>query len=100
MSTMRLSSYVRNRESWAARAVLAAMVLLVLTIGCCVFDGDDHDSMDNHASLDLCLGMMSVSLPIVLTGGLPLTGLATVYQVVPVLSFSPHVPAPPPKLPS
>ena len=73
------------------------MALLVVTIGCCVFDGDDHDSMDTHASLDLCLGMMTVSLPMVLTGGLPLTGLATAYQIAPVLSFSPRVPAPPPK---
>jgi hypothetical protein len=74
------------------------MALLVLAIGCCLFDGDDHDSMDVHASLDLCLGMMTVSPPIVPTSGLPLTGLAAAYQIMPFPSFSPHVPAPPPKL--
>ena len=74
------------------------MSVLVLAVGCCVFDRDDHDGMDDHASLDLCFGMANVSLPIVLTNGLPLTGLTEDYQLTPAPSFSPHVPAPPPKL--
>jgi len=74
------------------------MSALVLAIGCCVFDRDDYDGMDDHASLDLCLGMLNVSMPMVLTAGLPLTGLAEAYQVTPAPRFSPVVPAPPPKL--
>jgi hypothetical protein len=74
------------------------MAVLVVAIGCCVFDRNDHDGMDDHASLDLCLGMLAVSPPIVLTGGLPLAGLTVVYAFSPAPSFSPHVPAPPPKL--
>ena len=77
---------------------MVAMAVLVVAIGCCAFDADDHDGMDNHAALDLCLGMATVSLPIVLTAGLPLTGLATAYRLAFVPSFAPHVPAPPPKL--
>ena len=94
---MRLSIYARSRDSWTARVAVAAMALLVVAIGCCVFDRSDHDGMDDHASLDLCLGMATVSLPIVLTGGLPVAGLTAPYQVAHVLSLSPHVPAPPPK---
>jgi len=88
-----------SQESRVARAVIVgAMAVLVLAIGCCVFDRDDHEGMDDHATLDLCFGMLNVSLPIVLTTGLPLTGLADVYEVMPAPSFSPLVPAPPPKL--
>lgn len=82
----------------AQAAIVVALAVLVLAIGCCAFDRDDHDGIDGHASLDLCFGMLTVSLPIVLTNGLPLIGLTTAYQLGPVRSFSPHVPAPPPKL--
>lgn len=74
------------------------MAVLVVAIGCCVFDADDHDGMNDHAALDLCLGMATVSLPIVLTSGLPLAGLAATYRLASISSFAPHVPAPPPKL--
>ena len=74
------------------------MSVLVLAIGCCVFDRDDHEGMGDHASLDLCFGMLNVSMPMVLTAGLPLTGLTETLQAKPAPSFSPLVPAPPPKL--
>lgn len=73
------------------------MAVLVLAIGFCVFDSGDHDGMDDHASVDLCLGMLAVSPPVVLTAGLPLTGCTSAYPLAPVREFSPHVPAPPPK---
>jgi hypothetical protein len=95
---MRRLIYARGRESWTARVAIAAMAVLVVAVGCCLFDRHDHDDMDQHASLDLCLGMAAVSLPIVVTGGLPVAGLIAAYQVAHVPSFSPHVPAPPPKL--
>lgn len=73
------------------------MAVLVLSIGFCVFDSHDHHGMDDRAVLDLCLGMLAVSLPVVLTAGLPLTGITSAYRLAPVREFSPHVPAPPPK---
>jgi hypothetical protein len=96
---MKLAAHAGSREWIVARAaVVVAMAVLVLAVGCCVFDRDDHDGMDDHASLDLCFGMLTVSLPIVFTGGLPLIGLTSAYRISSVPSFSPHVPAPPPKI--
>ena len=95
---MRRLIYARGRESWTARVAIAAMAVFVVAVGCCLFDRHDHDDMDQHASLDLCLGMAAVSLPTVVTGGPRVVGLIAAYQVAHVPSFSPHVPAPPPKL--
>lgn len=95
---MRRLIYARGRESWTARVAIAAMAVLVVAVGCCLFDRHDHDDMDQHASLDLCLGMATVSLPNVITGGLPVAGLIAAYRAAHAPSFSPHVPAPPPKL--
>jgi hypothetical protein len=94
---MRSSTAARDRQPWAKQAAILAMAVLVLIVGFCMFDRHDHDGMDDHAALDLCLGMMAVSLPMVLTGGLPLAGLTSAYRPAPVSEFSPHVPAPPPK---
>jgi len=96
-SAMRLFAYVQSRRSWALRAAVVAMATLVLAVGFCVFDGHDHDGAEGHASLDLCFGMLTVSLPMVLVGGLPLTGLPPAYQLTRFRDFPPHVPAPPPK---
>ena len=74
------------------------MAILVVAIGCCVFDRNDHEGMDDHASLDLCLGMLPVSPPIVLTGGLALAGLTAARRFALAPNFAPQVPAPPPKL--
>lgn len=84
------------------RTAILAMAVVVLAIGFCVFDGGDHDGMDDHASgeVDLCLGMLAVSPPVALTAGLPLMGCTSAYGLAPVREFSPHVPAPPPKRPS
>jgi hypothetical protein len=51
-----------------------------------------------HASLDLCLGMLVASLTIVFASRLPLIGPTAAVLLAPALEFSPHVPAPPPKL--
>ena len=79
------------------RVAIVAMTVVVLAAGFCVFDSHQHDAMDDHASLDLCLGMLAVVLPVVLTAGLPLTGFTSAHLLAPVSEFSPHVPAPPPK---
>lgn len=97
VSGMRRPFAVRDRESSVMRAAILAMAVVVLAVGFCVFDSHDHDGMDDHASVDLCLGMLAVSLPIVVTAGLPLTGSTSADRLAPVPEFSPHVPAPPPK---
>jgi hypothetical protein len=79
------------------RVAIVAMTVVVLAVGFCVFDSHGHDAMDDNTSLDLCLAMLAVVLPVVLTAGLPLTGFTSVYPLAPVGEFSPHVPAPPPK---
>jgi len=92
---MRWSVVVRDRESSAMQAAILGMAVLIFAVGFCVFDS--HDGTDEHAGVDLCLGMLAGSLIIVLVSGLPLTGLTSVYRLAPVRGFSPHVPAPPPK---
>jgi hypothetical protein len=74
------------------------MAGLIAAVGFCVFDGHDHDGTDDHAALDLCLGLMAVSLLVALADGLPVAGRTVGYRPERVREFSPHVPAPPPKL--
>ena len=90
-------SWVRalaSRQPWALETVLVGMAVLVLAVGFCVFDS--HDASDGHGVVDLCLGMIAVSLAVVLPG-LPLTGLTSAYPLAPLPSLFRHVPAPPPK---
>jgi hypothetical protein len=72
------------------------LALLVLAIGFCVFDGDEHE--DGHAGLDLCLSMLATSLAVPLVSRLPLTGTAGADRLVALPAFSARVPAPPPKI--
>ena len=71
------------------------LAVLVLAIGFCVFDGDEHGG--GHAGLDLCLGMLVTSLSVTLVCRLPLIGLASADHLAAVPEFSARVPAPPPK---
>jgi hypothetical protein len=87
-----MRSMLRSRD----RKVLGLiLVFLVLAVGFCVFDGDEHE--DGHAGLDLCLGMLVTSLTFTLVARLPLTGLAGADRLAVVIEFSALVPAPPPK---
>ena len=94
---MRRSVASRERGSCGMRAAVFAMALLILAVGFCLFDGDEHDAFGEHASLDLCLGLITISLPAALVAPLPLAGLTTAYRPTVVPTFLPHVPAPPPK---
>lgn len=69
--------------------------MLVLAIGFCVFDGDEHEG--GHAGLDLCLGMLVTSLTVTLVSRLPLTGLASADRFAALPAFAARVPAPPPR---
>ena len=71
------------------------LAVLVLAIGFCVFDGDEHEY--GHAGLDLCLGMLATSLAVTLVSRLPLTGMASADRLAALFEFSARVPAPPPK---
>jgi hypothetical protein len=83
---------LRSQDRKVLGVILA---VLVLAIGFCVFDGDEHE--DGHAGLDLCLGMLVTSLTFTLVSRLPLTGVASADRLAAVLDFSTRVPAPPPK---
>jgi hypothetical protein len=83
---------LRRRNRKVLGLILA---FLVLAVGFCVFDGDEHE--DGHAGLDLCLGMLVTSLTVTLVSRLPLTGSASTDRLGAVLEFSARVPTPPPK---
>jgi hypothetical protein len=87
-----MKSMLRSRHRKALGLVLA---VLVLAVGFCVFDGDEHD--DGAAGMDLCLGMLVTSLTVTLISRLPLTGLASADRLAAILEFLALVPAPPPK---
>jgi hypothetical protein len=84
-------SALRNREG---KLLGLALVVLVVSVGFCLFDGDHEDG---YPGLDLCLGMLAASMAATLVSRLPLTGLASPDRLTGVLEFSPLVPAPPPK---
>jgi hypothetical protein len=87
-----MESMLRGRDRKLLGLIL---VVLVLAVGFCIFDGDDD--ADGHAGLDLCLGMLVTALTVVLIARLPLSGSTAAFVPAPVLDVSPHVPAPPPK---
>ena len=55
-ASMRENLGVNSRP---ARMLLVAMVLVAAGVGCCLFDGDHHGTLD---SLDLCSGLAIVSV--------------------------------------
>jgi hypothetical protein len=88
-----MESMLRGRDRKLLGLIL---VVLVLAVGFCIFDGDDDD-VDGHAGLDLCLGMLVTALTVVLVARLPLSGSTAAFLLAPVLDVTAHVPAPPPK---
>jgi hypothetical protein len=71
------------------------LVVLVLAVGFCLFDGGEHEH--GNPRPDLCLGMLATVMTLTLVARLPLAGLASVEHIVAVLERSLRVPAPPPK---
>jgi hypothetical protein len=87
-----MRSILRSRD----RKVLGLLLVgLVLAVGFCVCDDDEHE--DGHAGLDLCLSMLATSPAVTLVSRLPLTGTASADRLAPLFQFSARVPAPPPK---
>jgi hypothetical protein len=49
-------------KSWPGRVLLAAMVVVTIAAGLCLFDGDEHETADHGASFDLCFGLAITSI--------------------------------------
>lgn len=49
-------------KSWPERLLVAAMVLVTIAVGLCLFDGDEHGTADSGASFDLCFGLAITSI--------------------------------------
>jgi hypothetical protein len=86
-----------DRKSWATQVAVIGMAVIVFAVGFCVFDGDDHSGTQDHAAIDFCFAMLTVSVPAVPASGLPLIGLLAAYRLAGLHPFSQLVPAPPPK---
>ena len=88
-----MESMMRDGDRKALALILMA---LVIAVGFCIFDGDGHHETD-HASFDLCLGMLAVAVSISLTSRLTLAGAADIERLALSGELSLRVPAPPPK---
>lgn len=82
---------LRHREG---KLLGLALVMLVVSVGFCLFDGDHEDG---DPGLDLCLGMLAAPMAARFISRLPLTGLARTDGFTRPHEFLPPVPAPPPK---
>jgi hypothetical protein len=87
-----MRSMLHGRHRKALGLILA---VLVLGVGFCLYDGDEH--WCGHPGFDLCLGMLATIPGTPLVPGLPLAGVAAAEHPAPVVAFSLRVPAPPPK---
>lgn len=81
---------------WTLGVVILGM-LLVLGVGCCLFDAEaGHDGHDETGA-DLCLGMIVASLIVPLLVGPKLMGWVPSEGRRLVYVTAPHLPDPPPK---
>ena len=84
------------REIWWVRGVVfAAALLLIVGMGCCLFD--DHDAAGHVVPPGLCLGMLAVSLGVMSLAPLPAIGWAVSLLVVVAYAVARHTPDPPPR---
>lgn len=87
----------RLGEAWWVRSVVVAAALLILATGFCVFDQDDHAAAGHVGPLDLCLGMLAVSLAVMPFVRLVVVGWALDPAVAAAYVVARHLPDPPPK---
>lgn len=79
------------------RALVTALILIILAAGLCCFD-QDQDGMDDHAMLqDLCFLALQMPPVILLLVGLFHAGLAPDLGVPIFAAVPPPVPKPPPR---
>jgi hypothetical protein len=86
-------------RGWWSRVAIAALALLILGAGLCLFDIDQHhDGPWHHAGLtDLCCLAFAAPAFIPLLAGLDLRGLAASIAGLPLLMVALVVPSPPPR---
>ncbi len=93
---MKQRLFVKSRPG---RVLLAAMVLVTIAGGLCLFDGDEHGTADSGASFDLCFGLAITSLAAVVLAFVSMHDLPVdppyVVHAVPLRRLDP-----PPKSPS
>jgi hypothetical protein len=82
----------RLRGAWWLRGVTIAVAVLALATGLCLFDQDEEE-------LDLCLGMLAVSLAVMPFTGLLPVGWAVGLSVATPGAVAVRVPDPPPRFP-
>ena len=89
-----------NRQSWLggfwARGAVIAIVVLLATVGFCLFEGD-HDGEQHMSSVHVCSAMV-VSSPVRAAIALVVIGGALMLSVPRVPAVTLGVPVPPPKL--
>jgi hypothetical protein len=49
-------------KSWPGRVLLAAMIVVTIAAGLCLFDGDEHGTAHSGASFDHCCGPAITSI--------------------------------------
>jgi hypothetical protein len=86
----------RLGPAWLGVLAVGA-VLLTVGAGLCLFDGAHGDADEHGMSVDLCLGLLVVSVGVPLLAGLPETGCSLSIALSGVVTVVPLVPAPPPK---
>jgi hypothetical protein len=86
---------MRRLRRWDRKGLGLVLALLVVAVGFCVFDGDQHEG--DHGGVDLCLGMLAVVVTVGLASRLPLAGSTCPDGLALVVQLPPRVPAPPPK---
>jgi hypothetical protein len=76
-----------------------AVALLALATSFCLFDRDEDGGGGHVTALDLCLGMLAVSLAILPLAGLLPVGWAVGSPFIAAYAVALHVPDPPPRPP-
>ena len=85
-----------EHDSCRRRVLSLILAVMVVAVGFCLFDGDEHGS-GHHPGFDLCLGMLATLITVTLVSRFRLLGLAATQYVAFASEFSMRVPAPPPK---
>lgn len=87
----------RLREAWWVQGATIAVALLALATGLCLFDQDEGGAGGHVTPLDLCLGMLAVSLAVMPLARLLAVGWVVNLPVAAPYAVALHIPDPPPK---
>ena len=85
------------REAWWFPGAAAAVALLALATGLCLFDQDEDGAPDHVMPPDLCLGLLAASLAVMLLTGLLPAGWAVVLPFAALYEVPLYSSDPPPR---